>query len=86
MADEYVRKQDAVDAVPKNGLVEYMDEFGAGYNSSRNDTLRSIEFLKEQPADVVPVVRCKDCEHCYFGDNRVPDEQRFVCGINSSER
>ena len=35
--------------------------------------------------DLVPVVRCKDCKHCYFADNRVPDEQGWVCEINSSE-
>ena len=53
MADEYIRKQDAVDTVPKERIVEYMDEFGAGYNSCRNDILRSIESLT--PADVVPI-------------------------------
>ena len=59
MADDYIRKTDAVNAVPKERIVEYMDEFGAGYNSCRNDMLRSIESL--EPAGVVPVVRCKDC-------------------------
>ena len=63
MSDEYIRKVDAVDAVPKERIVEYMDEFGAGYNSCRNDMLRSIESLT--PADVVPVVRCKDCKYVY---------------------
>ena len=51
--DEYIRKVDAVDTVPKERIVEYMDEFGAGYNSCRNDILGSIESLT--PADVVPV-------------------------------
>lgn len=55
--DEYICKQDAVDTVPKERIVEYMDEFGAGYNSCRNDTLRSIESIT--PADVVPVNREK---------------------------
>lgn len=52
MANEYIRKCDVVGAVPKERIVEYMDEFGAGYNSCRNDMLRSIESL--EPADVVP--------------------------------
>lgn len=52
MADEYIRKCDVVGAVPKERIVEYMDEFGAGYNSCRNDMLRSIESI--EPADVVP--------------------------------
>lgn len=55
--DEYIRKVDAVDTVPKERIVEYMDEFGAGYNSCRNDILGSIESLT--PADVAPVVHAK---------------------------
>ena len=48
---DHIRRADAMDAVPKERIVEYMDEFGAGYNSCRNDILRSIEAL--EPADVV---------------------------------
>lgn len=25
------------------------------------------------------VVKCKDCKHCYYASNRVPDERSFVC-------
>ena len=58
--NEYISKQVATDAVPEELMVDFMDEFGAGYNSCRNDILRSIESLT--PADVAPVVRCKDCK------------------------
>lgn len=44
---------------------------------------KKLEIIKG--TDLVPVVRCKDCKHCYFADNRVPDEQGWVCEINSSE-
>ena len=27
-------------------------------------------------------VRCKDCKHWYFADNRIPSEQENVCGRN----
>ena len=33
-------------------------------------------------ADVAPVVRCRDCKHYYFADNRIPQEQRYVCEIS----
>ena len=36
----------------------------------------AIALLKEQEA----VVRCKDCEHCYFASNRIPSEQNYACG------
>ena len=65
MSDEYIRKQDATDAVPEELMVDFMDEFGAGFNSCRNDTLRSIESLT--PADVVPICQtgCKGCKREY---------------------
>jgi hypothetical protein len=28
----------------------------------------------------IPLVRCKDCEHCYFASNRIPSEQNYACG------
>lgn len=29
--------------------------------------------------DAVEVVRCKDCRHAYYADNRVPHERTWVC-------
>lgn len=31
-------------------------------------------------ADVAPVIRCKDCKHCYYADNRIPSQRVYVCG------
>ena len=33
-------------------------------------------------ADVVEVVLCKDCKHYYFAENRIPQEQRYVCDLD----
>ena len=30
--------------------------------------------------DTVEIIRCKDCKHYYFADNRVEAEQCHVCG------
>lgn len=27
------------------------------------------------------IIRCRDCKHYYFADNRIPQEQRYVCDI-----
>ena len=75
--NEYISKQVATDAVPEELMVDFMDEFGAGFNSCRNDMLRSIESLT--PADVAPVVHgkwmkedrgrveyCAVCDQCGF--------------------
>ena len=60
MKDEYVRKQDMLDAF---GLSEKTRKYGgdhSGYDTRMlyeiQDTIESLE-----PADVVQVVRCKDC-------------------------
>ena len=29
---------------------------------------------------VAELVRCKDCEYCYFASNRVQDERSYACG------
>jgi hypothetical protein len=38
----------------------------------------ALVLLKEQEA----VVRCKECKHWYFADNRRPSERENVCGRN----
>lgn len=59
---EYIRKQDALDAF---GLSEKTRKYGgdhSGYDTRMlyeiQDTIESLE-----PADVAPVIRCKDCKH-----------------------
>lgn len=59
---------------------------------SRDEWLRWSFVLKERSAfkfdvadtptiDAVEVVRCKDCKHYYFAENRVPEEQSWVCDV-----
>ena len=52
-----------------------------------------LALLKEQDncencaiatEDRQPVVRCKDCKHWYFADNRIPSERENVCGRNGT--
>ena len=74
MTNEYISKMRLMDCVPKERIVEYMNEFDAGYNSCRNDMLRSIESL--EPTDVVQIVRCRDCE--YYGI-------RHWCNLNEND-
>lgn len=42
----------------------------------------AVEIEDASDADVVEVVRCKDCKHYYFADNRIPQEQRFTCDLD----
>lgn len=43
------------------------------------------KFFVDESGKITPlpvVVRCKDCRHWYFADNRIPSEQENVCGRN----
>ena len=63
---EYIRKQDAVDyckALMNAELVQNTDDWGYG-KERYNQTEVILEFIENrQPADVAPVVRCRDCKH-----------------------
>ena len=59
MTDEYIRKQDAVDAF--NRAVQDVGILDA------DDIETVFEMLSS--ADVVPVVRCKDCKHHTYDEN-----------------
>ena len=45
---------------------------------SREDTVTLNSPISIQ-AEMVAVVRCKDCKHAYYADNRVPHEKTWVC-------
>ena len=72
MADEYVRKQDAIDTLAEQ--IALCDKALKSFEISMKDEYAvkveraSLIAYKEQleaitAADVVPVVRCKDCKH-----------------------
>ena len=60
MADEYIRKQDAIDAIHCDIKITGREnaETVCKTIESFTDGIKSLE-----PADVVPVVRCKNCKH-----------------------
>ena len=60
--DVYISKQDMLNAVEKLDIIPSVD--GMGIPTSTEDF--RVQFLgtvlKVKPADVVPVVRCRDCK------------------------
>jgi len=77
MVDEYIRKQDAVDAVD----AATQDSTENRTHSFRAGQARSASRIKALPAaDVVPVVRCRDCKHL-VGTFRGKLYCRHNCGI-----
>ncbi len=85
MADEYIRKADAVEALDGKIIV-------TGHKNAdtvlqyMKDISNKIKSLK--PADVVPVIRCRDCKYshmtydgkCKYCDIWFPDEDEYMDG------
>lgn len=88
MADEYIRKQDAFDAVEAR-IAELMThpEFRRKHlDIDLSGVIRNISAIK--PADVVPVVRCKDCIHNNDCDIQYSAQagENFFCGFGETEK
>ena len=62
MTDEYIRKQDAVDAL--KAQADTMRTWVERYAEQRRGILTAVNIVEDikPAADVVPVVRCLDCE------------------------
>lgn len=45
----------------------------------------AIEKIRGLPSVQPEIIRCKDCTHYYFADNRIPQEQRYVCDLNGDK-
>ena len=57
MADEYIRREDALRAVQR--------QRGANRSPAQNEMLNRIktDIIRAPAAEVAPVVRCKDCQN-----------------------
>lgn len=58
-----------------------------GVNVDKEELLKALKYDRNQYqkgyADRdTEIIRCKDCKHWYFADNRIPSEQENVCGRN----
>lgn len=75
MADEYIRRQDAVDAVH--------EEFDGCtvWDESGERTADEVESIIDRvpSVDVAPVVRCKDCK---FYTSMRTDIKTGICDLN----
>ena len=72
MADEYIRKQDAIDLINKISNIDLKAKGGI-----------CVSLANLQIADVVPVVRCKDCEN-WQTDWNPSISNRHYCAVMDS--
>ena len=70
MNDDLISRQEAIDAYILHTM---------GYLEGKKPKRAFTEVLRELPSTQPEVIRCKDCKHYYFADNRVLSEQSWVC-------
>lgn len=94
MVNEYIRKAEAIEAVDFGITLASAINLETGEWSElfkrENDELRkAIERIQKiEPADVVQVVRCRDCKYshmtydgkCKYCDIWFPDEDEYMDG------
>ena len=66
-------REEAIQKI-QNDLKLHHDYLSGNY---RKALRLAIEAL-QQPE----IVRCRDCKHYYFADNRIPQEQRYTCELD----
>lgn len=58
---------------------EHAKKYNKKYYANNKD--RIMQRRRElHTGEMVEVTRCRDCTHCYFASNRVPNEQTYACG------
>lgn len=63
--DDYIRRFDAIDSITDDSLIRNMDSIDDGW--IRKCERAAQRVLASIPAaDVISVVRCKDCKHWCF--------------------
>lgn len=79
MVDEYISREEMIDAVDHLHIIPSID--GTGKPTPTEDF--RVQFigtvLKVKPADVVQVIRCKDCK---FYTSMRPDIKTGICDLN----
>lgn len=80
---EYIRKQDAIEAVRQAVIRGYGTDYGVIDSDVVYEVLDEVE-----PADVVQVCRCKDCIHNNDCDIQYSAQagDNFFCGFGETEK
>lgn len=69
----------AIDALSADAILHESCEDCPLYDHERHSCPRFNKVIPRTIVDAVQVVRCKDCKHRYYADNRIPYERDWVC-------
>ena len=74
LATDTISRQAAIDAIQR-----YKYEHGFDFHACAMGIERDIKAV---PSVQPEIVRCGQCKHYYFADNRIPQEQRYTCELD----
>lgn len=67
------------DLISRQAAIEELDRAAWGVEW---DKALAKAMLESLPSAQSEIIRCRNCKHYYFADNRIPQEQRFTCGLD----
>ena len=59
-----------------------LDAVSRGCKEFRGIFAECEKNLNELPSTQPEIVRCRECKHYYFADNRIPQEHRYTCELD----
>ena len=83
-----IQTEPCEDAVSRQRLLSDLKELTAAWGNYpvMAEQIKGVEtairYVKTIPSAQSEIIRCRDCKHYYFADNRIPQEQRYVCDLD----
>ena len=78
--DDLISRRDAIDAF--HCTDELIVCGVANAKNMVNYINKVIGKIESLPSVQSEIIRCKDCKHYYYADNRIPQEQRYSCYLD----
>lgn len=87
--DDLISRQDAIDVVrnyydPEDYSTESIEDRLKRLPSAQPEVMYYPQVDGVTPSVIVQpeIIRCKECKHYYYADNRIPQEQRYSCDLD----
>ena len=85
---ESAQPEPCEDAVSRRRLLSDLKELTAAWGNYpvMAEQIKGVEtaigYVETIPSAQSEIIRCRDCKHYYYADNRIPQEQRYVCDLD----
>ena len=81
MTDDLISRKTAIDAVEESRRLNHHQD-GKEACAHEYEHRHFLKILMALPTAQPEIIRCKDCKHYYYADNRIPQERRYSCDLD----